>query len=83
MWGFSVTRNAAITTGMTINYSRANFFSSKYLNLNRLLSLHIDLKNSFSLKFLLSLVLKSTENVPKYGKIKVNSLLGTMKLRYF
>ena len=29
---------------------------------------------------LLSLVLKSSESLPKYGKTKVNSLLETMKL---
>ena len=55
-----------------------------------MLSLDLDLKIIFSLQYgkslsmvRLSLVLKSNESLPKYGKIKVNSLLGNMKLRYF
>ena len=55
-----------------------------------MLSLHLDLKIIFSLQYgkslsivRLSLVLKSNESLPKYGKTKVNSLLGTMKLRSF
>ena len=54
-----------------------------------MLSLHLDLKITFSLYYgkspsivRLSLVLKSSENLPKYGKTKVNSLSGTVKLRY-
>ena len=31
----------------------------------------------------LSLVLKPSQSLPKYGKTKVNSLLVTMKLRTF
>ena len=55
-----------------------------------MLSLHLDLKIIFSLQYgkslsivRLSLVLKSNESLPKYDKTKVNSLLGTMKLRSF
>ena len=55
-----------------------------------MLSLHLDLKIIFSLQYgkslsivRLSLVLKSNESLPKYGKTKVNSLLGTMKLMSF
>ena len=52
-----------------------------------MLRLHLDLKIIFSLQYgkslsivRLSLVLKSNESLPKYGKTKVNSLLETMKL---
>ena len=52
-----------------------------------MLRLHLDLKIIFSLQYgkslsivCLSLVLKSNESLPKYGKTKVNSLLETMKL---
>ena len=52
-----------------------------------MLSLNLDLKIIFSLQygkslsiFLLNLALKSNESLPKYGKPKVNSLLGTMKV---
>ena len=54
-----------------------------------MLSLHLDLKIIFNLqngKFLsivrLSFVLKSSEALPKYGKTQINSLLGTVKLRF-
>ena len=54
------------------------------------LSLHLDLKITFCLqygKFLsivrLSLVLKSSESLPKYDKMKGNSLLETIKIRSF
>ena len=87
--GFSVISNLAVTTRIAINYSRADFFlSSESLKRNKVLSLHLDLKIIFNLqngKFLsivrLSLVLKSSEALPKYGKTQINSLLGTMKLR--
>ena len=86
--GFSVISNLAVTTRIAINYSRADFFSSESLKRNKVLSLHLDLKIIFNLqngKFLsivrLSLVLKSSEALPKYGKAQINSLLGTMKLR--
>ena len=65
-------------------------FSSGSLNRNSVLSLHLDLKIIFSLQYgkslsivRLSLVLKSNENLPKYGKTIVNSLLRTIKLRSF
>ena len=52
-----------------------NFFSSESLNQNNVLSLHLDLKISFSLQYrkcvfivCLSLILKSSESLPKYGK---------------
>ena len=86
--GFSVISNLAVTTRIVINYSRAYFFSSESLKRNKVLSLYLDLKIIFNLqngKFLsivrLSLVLKSSEALPKYGKTQINSLLGTMKLR--
>ena len=75
---------------MTMNYSRAIFFSSESLNRKKVLSLHLDLNITFSLQYgnslsmvRLSLVLKSSEILPKYGQTKVNSLLRTMKLRSF
>ena len=88
--GFPIVSNLADTIRITINYSRANFFLSESLNRNSVLSLHLDLNIIFSLQYgksvsivRLSLVLKSSESLPKYGKTKVNSLLGTMKLRSF
>ena len=72
------------------NYYTYNdiFFSSESLNQKSVLSLHLDLKITFSLQYSkslsvvrLSLALKSSESLPNYGKVKVNSLLGTMKLR--
>ena len=49
-----------------------------------MLSLHLDLKIIFSLQYGISLsivrpslVLKSNESLPKFGKTKSNSLLGT------
>ena len=55
-----------------------------------MLSLHLDLTITFSLQFgksfsivRLILALQSSESSPKYGKTKVSSLLGTMKLRSF
>ena len=55
-----------------------------------MLSLHSDLRVTFSVHFgkslsivRLSLVLKSSKNLPKYGKTKINYLLGTIKLRSF
>ena len=87
--GFPIFSNLAVTTRIKINYSRANFFSSGSLNRNSVLSLHLDLKITFSLQYRkslsivrLSLVLKSSESLPKYRKTKVNSLLGTMKLSH-
>ena len=75
---------------MTMNYSRAIFFSSESLNRKKVLSLHLDLNITFSLQcgnslsmVRLSLVLKSSEILPKHGQTKVNSLLRTMKLRSF
>ena len=75
---------------MTMNYSRAIFFSSESLNRKKVLSLHLDLNITFSLQYgnslsmvRLSLVLKSSEILPKHGQTKVNSLLRTMKLRSF
>ena len=66
------------------------FFSSKYLNRNDVLSLHLDLRITLSLqyrKFLpivcLSLILKSSKSLPKHGKTKSNSFLRTIKLKSF
>ena len=88
--GFPIISNLAVTTRITINYSRVDFFSSGYLNRNSVLSLHLDLKIIFSFQYgkslsvvRLSLVLKSNESLPKYGKTKFNSLLEIMKLRSF
>ena len=88
--GFPIVTNLADTIRITINDSRANFFLSESLNRNSVLSLHLDLNIIFSLQYdksfsivRLSLALKSSESLPKYGKTKVNSLLGTMKLRSF
>ena len=55
-----------------------------------MLSLNLDPKITFSLQYdqalstiRLNLVLKSSESLPKYSKIKVNFLLRTMILRSF
>ena len=55
-----------------------------------MLSLHLNLNTTFSLQYVkslsivyLSLVLKSSEILPKYGKKEVNSLVGTRTLRTF
>ena len=84
--GFPIISNLAVTTRIMINYSRANFFSSGSINRNSVLSLHLDLKIISSLQYgkslsivRLSLVLKSNESLPKYGKTIVNSLLGAIK----
>ena len=65
-----------------------NLFSSEYLNRNRVLSLHLDLKLTASLLcgkslsiVLLNLVLKLSETFPKYGKTKFKFLFRTMKLK--
>ena len=90
---FPIISNLAVTTRITINYSRADFFSYGSLNRNGVLSLYLDLKIIFSLQYskslfmvLLSLVLKSNESLPKRKlkrklecKTKVNSLLETVK----
>ena len=90
--GFPIISNVAVTKHVTINYSRAGFIpeQSGSLNRNSVSSLHLDLKTNFSFQYgkslsivRLSLVLKSNESLPKYGKPKINSLLGTMKLRSF
>ena len=85
---FFVISNLAVTKRTTINYPRSNFFLK--LNWNRVLSLHLELKITFSLQYgqspyivWLSLVPKSSERLPKYGKTKVNSLVGNMTLRSF
>ena len=78
-----VISNLAVTKRIAINYSRADF-SLKWISE----SLHLDLKITFNLQYdkflsevLLSLALKSTETLPKYGKTQINSLLGNLKLR--
>ena len=89
--GFPIISNLAVTTHITINFSRVNFFLKQISKSKTVcLSLHLDLKIIFSLQYRkslsivrLSLVLKSSKILPKYGKTKVNSLLGTMKLRSF
>ena len=88
MEGFPIISNLAVTTRITINCSRANFFLNWILNRNSVLSLHLDLRVIFSLQYGKSLsifclcpVLKSSESLPKYAKTKVHSLLGTTKLR--
>ena len=72
--GFSVISNLAVTTRIAVNYPRADFF----LNLKII----FNLQNGKFLSIVRpSLVLKSSEALPKYGKTQINSLLGTMKLR--
>ena len=80
--GFSVVRNLAVTTHLTISYSRVNYQNS------RVLSLHLDVKITFSLQYRKSLsivhpglALDSSESLSKYGKTKVNPFLATVKLR--
>ena len=41
---FPIISNLAVTTRITINFSRADFFSSGSLNGDNVLSLHLDLK---------------------------------------
>ena len=75
MYSHSGLKVAEGFSGITVNCSRAIFFSSESLDQNRVLSLHLDLKITFSLQYLrslsvvcLSLVLKPSEILPKYGK---------------
>ena len=86
--GFSVISNIAVTTPIVINYSRVDFFSSESLKWNKVLSLQVDPKSIINLqngRFIsivcLSFVLKSSEALPKYDKMQINSLLGTVKLK--
>ena len=88
--GFPIISNLAGTTHITINYSRANFFSCGSWNRNSVLCLRLDLKIIFSWQYgkslstlCLSPVLKSSQNLPKYDKTDVNFLLVTIKLRSF
>ena len=88
--GFFLISNLAVTALITIDFTRTIFFSSESSNRNKLLSLHLDLKYTLSLQYgkclsilCLSLVLKSSEIIPKYKITKANSLLWTKKVRYF
>ena len=88
--GFSIISNLALTTRITINYSRAIFFVKWIFKLKQCIRSALRSKNYFQFAiwqiFFYSssyLVLKSSESWPKYGRTKVNSLLGTMKLRSF
>ena len=88
--GFPIISNLAVTARIVINYSRVDFFLKWIFKSNSVLSLHLDLKFIFCLQYgksfsivPLSLVLKSNESLLKYGKTKVNSLVGTVKLRSF
>ena len=88
--GLPIIRNLAVTTRITINYSRSDFFLKWILKSKQYVKLPLDLKIFFSLQYCkslsmvrLSLVLKSNERLPKFGKTTVNSLLGTMKLSLF
>ena len=87
---FPIIRNLAVTTRITINYSRSDFFLKWILKSKQYVKLPLDLKIFFSLQYgkslsmvRLSLVLKSNESLPKFGKTTVNSLLGTIKLSLF
>ena len=69
--GFSLISNLAVTTLIRILFRSQFFFSSESLDPNSVLSLHLDLKITLSLKYgkslsivRLSLVLKSSESVP-------------------
>ena len=71
--GFHIIINLAVTTRITINYSRANFFSSGSLNWNSVLSLNLDIKIAISLQYgkslsivCFSFVLKKNDSLPKY-----------------
>ena len=86
---FSVISNLS-TTHMTIHYSRANNILKWICKLKQFVRSRLDLKITFSLQYHktlsiahLSLILNSSEILAKYGKTKVNSLLGTRKLRSF
>ena len=88
--GFPIIRNLAVTTRITINYSRSDFFLKWILKSKLYVKLPLDLKIFFSLQYCkslsmvrLSLILKSKESLPKFGETTVNSLLGTMKLSLF
>ena len=79
---FPIISNLAVTTRITINYSRVEFFLKWIFKSKQCVKSSLRSKNSLSI-VCLSLLLKSNENLPKYGKTKVNSLLGAMKLRSF
>ena len=89
--GFPIISSLAVTTRIAINYSRANFVLKWIFKSKQCVKSTLRSKNYFqygkygkSLSIVrLSLVLKSSESLPKYGKTKVNSRLGTMKLRPF
>ena len=68
--GFSII--SKVTTQITINYPRVNFFSSESLNWNNVSSVHLELKITFSSRYgksisavCLTLVHKSSESLPK------------------
>ena len=74
-------RNLTVTSHVTISYYRDIFFSRESVNGNMVLSLQLDLKISFSLQYAkslsivhLSLLLKSSQMLPKYDKTKLNFL---------
>ena len=74
--GCCVISNVVVTTPIAINYSRVDFFPSESLKRNKVLSLDLDLNIIFNLqngKFLSighhSLVFKSSQALPKYGKM--------------
>ena len=74
---FLALSNFAISTHLVV--------ISEFLNQSKMLSLHLDLKITFSLQFaqFLSLVSYccSSEVFPNYSKTQGNSLLGNMKLK--
>ena len=82
--GFSVLRNLAVTIPLTITYFIANFFLKKIFKSEEAVKSKLRSKTYFHF-FIIHLrpVLKSYEILPKYGKKKFNSLLGTMTLRFF
>ena len=79
--GFSTVSYLAVTTRIAINYSRVDFLSSEFLKRSKVLSLHLDLKITFNMQYdkfssiaQFSLVLKSSEALPKYVKQKSTPL---------
>ena len=47
---FSATSNLALTTRITVDHSREDFFSRESLNLNKLPSLQVHMKTTLSLQ---------------------------------
>ena len=74
---FSVLSNLAVTTRIVVDYSREDFFSRYSLNLNKLPSLQMDLKNNIKLTkwyiFLNCASRRALKVIPKFIYFKVSN----------